>query len=181
MSEMEKLQKWLDKNNIKYERRIDDGVLIDITSGKRFNTNQILIKANDIELSFICHYGSYGYEQGLIEMYDRENEPEGWLTAEKCINKLKEALQLNKKITSLSEAIKYLKENKRRHYLDGDKSDECLSVIEQADDILKTLKKHLSIVVPINDVVNIFDIDLWDEGSQKEDFEKVKEWYENDL
>lgn len=81
---------------------------------------------------------------------------------------------MDKKMT-LTEAIKYLKENKRRHYLDGDKSDECLSVIEQAGDILKTLKKHLSIVV------NIFDIDLWDAGSQKEDFEKVKEWYENDL
>lgn len=87
---------------------------------------------------------------------------------------------MGKKMT-LTEAIKYLKENKRKHYLDGDRSDECLSVIEEAGDILKTLKSHLSIVVPVNDVVNIFDIDLWDEGSQKEDFKKVKEWYENDL
>lgn len=87
---------------------------------------------------------------------------------------------MDKKMT-LTEAITYLKENKRKHFLDDDKSDECLSVIEESGDILKTLKKHLSIVVPINDVVNIFDIDLWDEGSQKEDFEKVKEWYENDL
>lgn len=87
---------------------------------------------------------------------------------------------MNKKMT-LTEAIKYLKENKRKHFLDDDKSDECLSVIEKAGDILKTLKKHLNIVVPINDVVNVFDIDLWDEGSQKEDFKKVKEWYENDL
>ena len=181
MSEMEKLQKWLDKNNIKYERRIEDGVLIDIESGKRLNTNQILIKTNDIELSFICHYGSYGYEQGLIEMYDHENEPEGWLTAEKCISKIKEVLSLDKKITTLSEAIKYLKENKRRHYLDGDRSDECLLVMEEAVDILKILKSHLCITVPINADIAIFDIDLWNEGSQKEDFEKVKEWYENDL
>ena len=81
MSEMEKLQEWLDKNNIKYERYIEEG---------RLNRNQILIKTNKIKLSFICHYGSYGYQQGLIEMYDFENEPEGFLTAKQCINKLKE-------------------------------------------------------------------------------------------
>lgn len=83
MSEMEKLQKWLDENGIKYERYIEDG---------RFNRNQIFIKTNKKELSFVCHYGSYGYQQGLIEMYDFENEPEGFLTAEKCIKKLKKVL-----------------------------------------------------------------------------------------
>ena len=29
------------------------------------------------------------------------------------------------------EALKYLKENKRKHWLDDDKSDECLNIIEQ--------------------------------------------------
>lgn len=171
MSEMEKLQKWLDENNIKYERCIGN---------ETADINQIIIRTNDIALSFICHHGSYGYEKGLIEMYDGLIEPEGWLTAEKCISKLKEVLSSSKKMT-LSEAIRYLKENKRRHYLDGDRSDECLSVIEESFDILKILKSHLCITVPINDVIAIFDIDLWDDGSQKEDFKKVKEWYENDL
>lgn len=83
MSEMEKLQKWLDENNIKYERYIEDSLI---------NRNQILIKINEMELSFICHYGSYGYQQGLIEMYDFVNEPEGFLTAKQCISKLKEVL-----------------------------------------------------------------------------------------
>lgn len=83
MSEMEKLQKWLDENNIKYERYIEDGKL---------NRNQILIRTDKIELSFICHYGSYGYQQGLIEMYDFENDPIGYLTAKQCISKLKEVL-----------------------------------------------------------------------------------------
>ena len=84
MSEMEKLQKWLDENHIKYERYIETGWV---------NRNQILIKTEEMELSFICHRGSYGYEQGLIEMYDFVNEPDGYLTAKQCISKLKEVLK----------------------------------------------------------------------------------------
>lgn len=83
VSEMDKLQEWLDKNNIKYDRFIEGG---------KINRNQILIQTDKIELSFICHYGSYGYKQGLIEMYDFQNEPLGFLTAEDCINKIKEAM-----------------------------------------------------------------------------------------
>ena len=84
MSEMEKLQKWLDENKIKYERYIEGGWI---------SRNQILIKTEEMRLSFICHYGSYGYEQGLIEMYDFENEPDGYLTAKQCISKLKEVFK----------------------------------------------------------------------------------------
>lgn len=83
MSEMEKLQKWLNENNIKYERHAG-GLIIE--------RNQIIVETEEIKLSFICHYGSYGYEQGLIEMYDFMNEPIGYLTAEDCINKLNEVL-----------------------------------------------------------------------------------------
>lgn len=34
-------------------------------------------------------------------------------------------------MTEELEALKYLKENKRRHWLDDDKSDECLKIIEE--------------------------------------------------
>lgn len=81
MTEMDKLQKWLDENGIKYERIIEK---------KPLERNQIYIETNYKELSFICQEGSYGYYQGLIEMYDFQNEPIGFLTAEECINKIKE-------------------------------------------------------------------------------------------
>ena len=63
-------------------------------------------------------------------------------------------------------------------------NEECYTDYEYRmayDDIRKELKawnivkKHLSIVVPINDVIEIFDIDLWNDGKQKEDFEFIKE------
>lgn len=82
MTEMDKLQKWLDDNKIKYERNI--------WKIAHLERNQILIETDYKELSFICQPGSYGYYQGLIEMYDFQNEPIGFLTAEECIEKLKE-------------------------------------------------------------------------------------------
>lgn len=86
MTEMSKLQKWLDDNGIKYERIIEERPPL--------RRNQILIETDYKELSFICQWGSYGYYQGLIEMYDFQNEPIGFLTAEECIDKIKEELRL---------------------------------------------------------------------------------------
>lgn len=83
MTEMDKLQKWLDENHIEYERRIEEGVI---------NRNQILIETNEVELSFVCHYGSYGYEKGLVEMWDFNSEPIGYLTADDCIKELEKLL-----------------------------------------------------------------------------------------
>lgn len=83
--EMQKLQDWLDKNHIDYKRTKEyvEGI----------GRNQILIETNEIKLSFICHYGSYGYEAGLIEMWDFENDPVGWLTAEECKKIIKKHLK----------------------------------------------------------------------------------------
>ena len=50
-----------------------------------------------------------------------------------------------------------------------------VKIIEKELKAWEIVKKHLSIVIPINDVIEIFDIDLWNEGKQKEDFEFVKE------
>lgn len=86
-SEMDKLQNWLKKNHIQHERRsiIQNG-------------DQILIENDNIKISCICHYGSYGYNQGLIEMWDFANEPEGWLTAEACKRRIKKRVAFNKKV-----------------------------------------------------------------------------------
>ena len=48
------------------------------------------------------------------------------------------------------------------------------AIIENELKALEIIKKHLSLVVPINDVIEIFDIDLWNDGKQKEDFEFVR-------
>lgn len=40
--------------------------------------------------SAICSTGSYGHEQGLLELYGRDMvEPEGWISAEKCFEMIK--------------------------------------------------------------------------------------------
>lgn len=52
---------------------------------------------------------------------------------------------------------------------------ECYDAIRKELKAWNIVKKHLSIVVPINDVIEIFDIDLWNDGKQKKDFEFVKE------
>lgn len=48
-------------------------------------------------------------------------------------------------------------------------------VIRKELKALEIIKKHLKIVIPINDTIEIFDIDLWNYGKQKEDFELVEE------
>lgn len=85
MTEMEKLWQWLQVRNIDSELFYD---------GKgRFGRNQIIVNGNKgRKWSFICHYGSYGYTLGLIEMWDYESEPIGNLTAEQCIEKLEALL-----------------------------------------------------------------------------------------
>ena len=45
------------------------------------------------------------------------------------------------------EALKYLKENKRRHWLDNDNSNECLDTIEKELKALKILKEKVKISV----------------------------------
>ena len=43
-------------------------------------------------------------------------------------------------------AIKYLKENKRRHWINGDRSRECLDIIENA---LKSNERKLDLITEI--------------------------------
>lgn len=82
MTELEKLQDWLDKNHIEYIRRKDNF---------NYGYNQILIETSKVKLSFICQIGSYGFEQGLIEMWDfGDEDPIGFLNAENCKKIIKE-------------------------------------------------------------------------------------------
>lgn len=62
--------------------------------------------------------------------------------------------------------------------------DIIVKAFKENERILSIIRKHLSIVEPITDktspqTILVFDIDLWDMGSQKEDFAAVKEWLDN--
>ncbi len=57
-----------------------------------FDGFQIIINYGGIYVSIIEHFGSYGVEKDLLEMWDYHNEPVGWMTAEDCLKKI-ESLQ----------------------------------------------------------------------------------------
>lgn len=97
MSELDKLEKYLKEKGYQY-KRIDE-------KGRKVRGYEIpfcskhqLIVYEDKEKSkrlwdAICHYGSYGFEQGLIEVMGEpvvrgEDSVEGYLTAEEIIKRL---------------------------------------------------------------------------------------------
>ena len=42
----------------------------------------------------VCNKGTYGYEQGLLEMWGKNMiDPEGYLTAKECFEKIKEIVE----------------------------------------------------------------------------------------
>lgn len=97
-SEMDKLAELLEKDGIAFERFHDPTKVPDyrlpMKEIEQELRNQIIIKNKMKELSFICHLGSYGVEQGLIEFYDYESEPVGYLTANECMEIVKDKLIL---------------------------------------------------------------------------------------
>lgn len=98
MSELDKLEQYLKEHDYPYERIDEEGSKIPgiIPIGSRHQ----LIVYGDKEKSerlwdAICHYGSYGFEQGLIEVMGEsvvrgEYSVEGYLTAEEIIQRLEE-------------------------------------------------------------------------------------------
>lgn len=96
-NEMDKLAELLGNKGIAFERfhdptKVPDYVLPN-KDVERELRNQIVIKSGKTELSFICHLGSYGVDQGLIEFYDFKSEPVGYLTADECMEIVKEKLK----------------------------------------------------------------------------------------
>lgn len=93
MSELDKLERWLGENGHRFGYyTIRDDFDADYT---RVNKHQIKVMNKDGEYLWdaICHYGSYGYEQGLLEIAGNLVEGggvEGWLTAEDVIRKIEE-------------------------------------------------------------------------------------------
>lgn len=89
MTELDKLEEYLKKNNIPYTR-VDEGWLM---------RHQIMVPEAypNAEWDAICHLGSYGYEEGLLEikgdLVDEEKDGDtvvGYLTAEDVIQRIEE-------------------------------------------------------------------------------------------
>ena len=96
MTEMDKLENYLKDHGFQYERNKNIGQFLDeleITIGVR---DQIIVYDNEKrDWDAICQPGSYGYEQGLLEvMGDRVVRPSdgdsvcGYLTAQDVIDRL---------------------------------------------------------------------------------------------
>lgn len=100
MTELDKLEKYLKDNNIPYQR-IDKRP--GLTSrqwlelygaGKDFHQICVPSRTN-CEFDVICHQGSYGYEEGLLEIMGLLTEEEmeedrvlGYLSAEDVIKRI---------------------------------------------------------------------------------------------
>ena len=95
LKELDKLQEYLDENHILYER-IDRPSLPALPGmvaiGGRHQIN-VLDKDKNVIWDAICHYGSYGYEEGLLEVMGEKlighDDVEGYLTAEDVIELIK--------------------------------------------------------------------------------------------
>ena len=104
ITELDKLENYLKENDIEYERidkGISPGILMgapDFVSGGFGERHQICVphKGPDCDWDVICNYGSYGFEDGLLELMgtlvtEEEHEYDsvvGYLTAEDIIERL---------------------------------------------------------------------------------------------
>lgn len=93
MIEMDKLETYLKRNGIKYHR-IHMPLCISKEGFICGERNQIIVYGEDEKRQWdaICHKGSYGYEDGLLEIMGnivRDDETvEGWLTAADVIERI---------------------------------------------------------------------------------------------
>ena len=96
MSEMDKLEKYLILKGYRY-KRFEETNISEIM-GEDIGRKQIVVYKNGKRSwDAICHWGSYGYEKGLLEIMgsivDEEKDGDsvvGWLTAQDVINRLEE-------------------------------------------------------------------------------------------
>lgn len=97
LAEMDKLEAFLKEAAIPYERIDQEDVPLEghPYTLVQFERHQICVpSAKDAKWDAICHYGSYGAEEGLLEIYGSIVSPtagdsvEGWLTAEDVIKRV---------------------------------------------------------------------------------------------
>ncbi len=79
--EIQKLANELLKRNIAHD------YIYKLRNNRNFLDNQIRVEYPNEQgfLSIICCEGSYGGDRGLLEFYDWQNEPTGYLNADECL------------------------------------------------------------------------------------------------
>jgi len=108
MDEMEKVKQWLLQEKIYFEyylepllpdilEKLEECGLV-LNDEMKLSRNQILISRqyeNGYDLSIVCHYGSYGVKQGLLEYrrLKKKEDPVGYCTAEEVIEVIKELVK----------------------------------------------------------------------------------------
>ena len=96
LRELNKLENYLRDNQIPYERIDQDTVLNAYEMPNMLERHQIYVPSRSVhEWDAICHWGSYGYEEGLLEIYgilvDSYKDGDsvvGWLTASDVIERI---------------------------------------------------------------------------------------------
>ena len=104
ISELGKLQRYLNRKKYDFERQDKTNsyarkLYFEGLAGSKYITerHQIIVYKGKAEIWFdvICHYGSYGFEQGLLEimtddkrLVDMPDGVEGYLTASEIIARL---------------------------------------------------------------------------------------------
>ena len=128
MNELDKLEELLKEYNIPYERYDVSGLDID----GFFDRHQICVpeRGENCQWDAICHYGSYGYYDGLLEIYgeivDEEKDGDsvvGFLTANDVMrrvhdwwnpaNRIRECMQTTRRDITFNQLM---------HDIGGDKS-----------------------------------------------------------
>ena len=95
LTELDKLERMLKDAGIKYER-IDeeDGTPVYMWEFHQLRCPEMILLGKKWLWYVICNTGSYGSQSGLLELWGRNiSEPEGWLRAEECFEKIKEILK----------------------------------------------------------------------------------------
>lgn len=96
MSELDKLVAYLKEHHIRY-RRVDEESNILKCEGFDIcpDRHQVIVYDANGNRAWdaICQWGSYGYDEGLLEISGNivsvENDVEGWLTADDIIERLR--------------------------------------------------------------------------------------------
>ena len=98
MSELDKLQKYLEETGYVYSRSDEVNNFAEVIGVEKIckiDRHQIIVYDKNMNRQWdaICHYGSYGYDRGLLEVSGNitREDVEGYLTAQDIINRLKSA------------------------------------------------------------------------------------------
>lgn len=105
LTELNKLEKYLRGKHIPYERIDQDQILDQYGLARQLERHQICVPDANYPWSWdvICNWGSYGYEEGLLEIKGSivsENDGDsvaGYLTADDVIRRIENYVEQTKK------------------------------------------------------------------------------------